>query len=75
MFADCGPDGPAGRDAGPLLHPKRRNSPAPMSRKWTSGSLKNQFTYGEYQIGDVYARSWMLDGTSAGSFTPKNLAS
>ena len=24
-----------------------------------------------YQIGDVYARSWMLAGTSVGSFAPK----
>jgi hypothetical protein len=26
-------------------------------------------------MGVVYARSWMLDGTSVGSFTPKILAS
>jgi hypothetical protein len=30
---------------------------------------------GVYPIGEVYARFWMLAGTSVGSFTPKNLAS
>jgi len=30
---------------------------------------------GVYQMGVVYARSWMLAGTSVGSFTPKTFAS
>jgi uncharacterized SAM-dependent methyltransferase len=28
-----------------------------------------------YQIGEVQARSWMLDGTSVGNFTPDASAS
>ena len=31
--------------------------------------------YGVYQMAVVYARSWMLDGTSVGSLTPKTFAS
>src|SRR5262245_21947741 len=31
--------------------------------------------YGLYQMGVVYARSWMVAGTSVGSGTPKNFAS
>jgi len=34
-----------------------------------------KISYGVYQIGDVYARSWVIMGTSGPILTPKRLAS